>query len=110
MPLLRDTMDSAPAWCELSSFEIVRLPVGARREFPRQSRQERLLVASGACRLRWGGEAMDAEAGSKAALRADDEGFLVSDVREPTTLVRLSGDWGEETGGWGLFSVQEIEA
>jgi mannose-6-phosphate isomerase-like protein (cupin superfamily) len=42
-------------------------------------------------------------------LTGPDDHFAASDVREPTTLVHLCGRWGEETGGWGLFRVEEIE-
>ena len=48
MPLYRDGMAAAPAWCELTSFEVIDLPVGATRDLPRTAPRERLLVAAGA--------------------------------------------------------------
>jgi mannose-6-phosphate isomerase-like protein (cupin superfamily) len=108
MPLFSDSRGTAPAWGELSSFEIVRLAVGDRRRFVRHDRTERLIVTGGACRLEWGTHAIDAGEGTKAELGADEDQFTVFDVREPTTVVHLSGHWGEETGGWGLFAVREV--
>jgi mannose-6-phosphate isomerase-like protein (cupin superfamily) len=102
-------MHGAPAWCELSSFEIVRLPIGGTHRFPRCGPQERLILAAGACTVVWGDQRHDARAGDKIALRPQDGDIAVSAVREPATLVRLCGNWGDETGGWGLFTVQEVE-
>src|SRR5215218_7216920 len=108
MPLFRDGLRSAPAWCELTAFEIVRLPAGARHQFAPSGHKERLLVASGACRLALGGEAVEATAGSKHELPAPGADAAILATREPTTVVRLCGTWGEETGGWGLFRVEEV--
>ena len=108
MPLFRDGMAAAPAWCELTSFEIVELPAGATRDFARTAPHERLLVASGSCRVAHGGEETDAMAGAKLELAGSDDHFAVLEVRQPATLVHLRGTWGDETGGWGLFRVEEI--
>jgi mannose-6-phosphate isomerase-like protein (cupin superfamily) len=109
MPLFHGDMHGAPAWCELSSFEIVRLPIGGTHRFTRCGPQERLIVAAGSCLLAWDEQRLDASRGDKIELRPEDGALTVTDVREPATLVRLCGAWGEETGGWGLFTVQEIE-
>ena len=109
MPLFRDGLGSAPAWCELTSFEVLRLPAGARHDFPRIAPRERLIVASGTCRLACGAEQLDAAAGTRCELRDPEARFAVQATREPTTMVRLCGTWGDETGGWGLFQVAEVE-
>lgn len=109
MPLYRDRMATAPAWCELTAFEIIELPAGARREFARTAPRERLIVASGDCRLAHGGEETDGAEGTKIELAGPDDHFAVTEVRQPTTLVHLRGTWGDETGGWGLFRVEDIE-
>lgn len=108
MPLFRGSMAGASAWCELTDFEIVQLPIGAQRTFPRAAQQERLLIVAGACRVARGGEESDATAGAKYGLAEPGTEFAITAVREPTTLVRLCGTWGPETGGWGLFRVEEI--
>lgn len=108
MPLFRHGLAEAPAWCELRSFAVVELPVGARHDFPRTAPRERLLVVAGACRVAHGAEERDATEGTKCELSALDDHFAVLAVREPTTLVHLCGRWGDETGGWGLFRVREV--
>ena len=109
MPLLRDGMSNAPAWCELQEFAIVSLAAGEGCEFPRSTAKERLLVASGSCRIAFGGEEVEAQAGDKYELPNGDAHFVVT-ATEETTIARLCGTWGEETGGWGLFSVEELDA
>lgn len=108
MPLFRHGLHAQPPWGELTSFEIVHLPAGAHWRCDRRDAKERLIVASGRCRLAWGGQGCDAPVGTKGELGAGDDRFVVRDVSQPTTLVRLSGRWGEETGGWGLFMVETV--
>ncbi len=109
VPLFHDGLHAHPPWGELAAFEIVYLPVGAHQRFERCDVKERLIVASGLCHLTWGDQECDASEGTKGELRVGDEGFTVHAVMQPTTLVRLNGRWGEETGGWGLFTVQTVE-
>ena len=110
MPLLRDGMTTAPAWCELKDFAIVSLAAGEGCEFPRSAAKERLIVASGSCRITFGGEEVAANAGDKYELPDAEAHFAITATEEPTTVVRLCGTWGAETGGWGLFSVEESDA
>lgn len=109
MPVFHGDMRSAPAWCELSSYEIVHLPIGSQHRFMHVGQQERLIVAAGSCRIAWAGGQREASAGTKCELGAGEGSFTVLDVLEPTTVVRLYGHWGEETGGWGLFAVSEVD-
>jgi mannose-6-phosphate isomerase-like protein (cupin superfamily) len=102
-------MSNAPAWCELKEFAVVTLAAGEGCEFPRRAAKERLLVASGACRIVFGDEAVAAQAGDKYELPDADAHFAVTATDE-ATVVRLCGTWGAETGGWGLFSVEEQDA
>ena len=108
MPLFHDGLPTEPPWGELTAFAIVHLPVGGQYRFARRDLKERLIVASGQCRLAWGDQEYHASAGTKGELGAGDDRFVVYAVTQPTTLVRLSGRWGEETGGWGLFTVQTV--
>jgi mannose-6-phosphate isomerase-like protein (cupin superfamily) len=108
MPIFHGSMAAAPAWCELTAFEVLRLPAGARHEFARVAPKERLIVASGSCHLLAGAEDAEAKAGAKHELAGAADHFVVAVAHEPTTVVRLCGSWGEETGGWGLFNVEEV--
>lgn len=108
MPLFHGGMATAPDWCELTSFAIVPLAAGESRDFPRSAVRERLLVASGACRVAYAGGEFDAVAGDKFELPDGAAHFAVAAAGEATTVVHLCGTWGAETGGWGLFSVEEV--
>jgi mannose-6-phosphate isomerase-like protein (cupin superfamily) len=108
MPVFRSN-EAPPGWCELRFFEIVELAPGATHAFARLAPKEKLVVGRGACRVRV--RAAEHEATEKAILDLTDEGerFEIVAIEEPTTLIRMGGDWGEELGGCGLFAVREIE-
>jgi mannose-6-phosphate isomerase-like protein (cupin superfamily) len=109
MPLLRDGMGHAPAWCELTDFAIVPLAPGESRTFARRDKRERLLVIAGSCRVACGGAEHAAAPGDKYEIPDDVADCTVTAGGEPATVITLSGTWGAETGGWGLFSVEEMD-
>lgn len=110
MPLLQNGMAAAPAWCELTDFSIVTLAAGETRTFARRAARERLLIAEGVCRVAFGGAEQAAAAGDKYEIPDDAADYTVTAAGEAVTVVALSGTWGAETGGWGLFSVEEQDA
>lgn len=110
MPLLRDGMGHAPAWCELTDFATVTLAPGESRTFARRAPRERLLVVDGDCRVIIGDARHDASGGDKYEVPDDIRGYTVMAGADPATVVTLSGTWGDETGGWGLFTVVEEDA
>jgi mannose-6-phosphate isomerase-like protein (cupin superfamily) len=90
----------------MTFFEIVTLPCGAQHRFARRAAQEKLIVCQGAGLIASDGTAVAATAGSNLDLPSGAAGFAVSEVSEDLIAVRLCGDWGEETGGSGLFTVE----
>jgi mannose-6-phosphate isomerase-like protein (cupin superfamily) len=108
MPVFRSG-DVPPGWCELRFFEIVELRPGERRSFERAGTKEKLIVGRGACRVAVGGGEHDAREGAKFDLTGADGRFEVASVEEPTTLIRMGGDWGDELGGSGLFGARPAE-
>lgn len=104
MPVFRSG-DATPAWCEMTFFEIVSLPRGARHRFTRRAAKEKLIVCQGQGLVATDGTEIEATAGSNLDLPSGAESFAVREVREDIVVVRLCGDWGDETGGSGLFSV-----
>jgi mannose-6-phosphate isomerase-like protein (cupin superfamily) len=106
MPVFRSG-DVIPAWCELTFFEIVAIPAGSLHRFPRREAKEKLLVGRGRCQIEGAGEERDGEEGSNVDLPPDSGGFTVTAGSEPVTVVRMGGRWGDETGGSGLFAVNE---
>jgi mannose-6-phosphate isomerase-like protein (cupin superfamily) len=106
MPVFRSGKGLAPAWCELEFFEIVALDVGSTHTFERMGEREKVIMAEGECAISLGDAPIEAERGAGYDI-AEGGAFVVSDVRQPTTLVRMCGRWGSEVGGSGLFPAFE---
>jgi mannose-6-phosphate isomerase-like protein (cupin superfamily) len=100
----------APAWCEMTFFEIVTLPRGAHHRFARRAPKEKLIVCQGRALIAIDGSEVDATAGRNLDLPSGAEGFDVREIHEEIVAVRLCGDWGEETGGSGLFTVASSDS
>ena len=109
MPVFKSGAGLAPAWCELTYFEIVELHPGARQAFKWIGPKEKVIVGKGRCRLSVGGQSMDVASGAQLDLRAAADELVVVEVLTDTTLVRMCGHWGEERGGSGLFTVARSE-
>ena len=107
MPVFRSGDGLAPAWCEMTFFEIVEIPAGSQHRFPRREPKEKLIVCRGHGQVSDAGEAHSVGEGSNLDLPPDSDGFTVTAAGDPVTVVRLCGHWGDETGGSGLFAVQE---
>ena len=110
MPVFVSGRGLAPSWCELEYFEIVELPAGATHTFERIGQKEKLIVGQGQCRLTSAGQTMIADEGANLDLSTADGRSEVLEVFSDTKLIRMCGRWGEETGGSGLFTVEESDA
>lgn len=104
MPVIKVDKQTFPAWCELESFEIVILAEGGAHAFDRRREREKLIVARGSCRLVSPSEQALAER-AIVDLDAPSSPYEIRDAAPGTTLVRMAGRWGAETGGAGLFGV-----
>lgn len=109
MPLFRAGPNQAPEWCELEQFDIVELKAGQTHVFPRIGYREKLIIAKGRCRIAYDLKEVQAETGATLDLDSPYGRFEVLVVFEDTTLVRLAGRWGEETGGCGVFTAAEVD-
>ena len=105
MPVFRSGAGLAPDWCEMQFFEIVELPAGATHDFEWIGPKEKLIVAEGECRIAHGDLMAEAMARTNLDLREGERAFRVLEVTEPAMLVRMCGDWGDETGGSGRFTA-----
>ena len=103
MPMFRSE-DQYPDWCELEHFEVVRLNAGDEHSFARRGKVEKLIVGGGRCRLRVGAEEVEAAMGANLDLVGAGS-FEVLEVEEAATLVRFCGCWEAETGGSGIFNM-----
>jgi mannose-6-phosphate isomerase-like protein (cupin superfamily) len=105
MPLIQEHDQDFPAWCELRSFEIVRLAPGETSSISPAAEPKTVLIAGQ-------GEAKTETASLEEGDILDLEGAPTTVVAGAAgaTLIRLSGNWGEETGGLGLFGVHEVDS
>ncbi len=105
MPVFKSGRGLAPAWCEMQYFEIVKLSHGTSHSFERIGKKEKLFVGEGRCRLVVAGQTMTANEGDVFELNTSREEIQVLETFADTTLIHLAGRWGEETGGCGVFTL-----
>ena len=92
-----------PAWCELRAFDIVELRFAESVDQRRRQPKERLLVTLGTVQVRFHG--------GSTVLKENQFLDLTHDVWTAhacsplAQFVRLSGAWGEEVSGCGIFRV-----
>jgi mannose-6-phosphate isomerase-like protein (cupin superfamily) len=108
MPLIKYQAPSLPGWCELKAYEIVDLPKGAGHKFIGCGQKQKLIVGAGSCHLQMGEDRVTAEEGANLDLASAMGAFEVVEVLEETVLIFMCGDWGDETGGSGLFKVEQV--
>ncbi len=106
MPLIQEHDQDFPAWCELRSFEIVRLGPGATSFIisPAAEPKSVLIVGRGHAKT----DTASLEEGDILDLEGASATFVAGVAG--ATLIRLSGHWGHETGGLGLFGVHEADS
>lgn len=109
MPVYKSGRGLAPKWCDLEFFDIVRLAPGQTHAFARVGKKEKLLIGGGRCKVSFEGKSVDAGEGANLDLTQAASQFVVGDVTAPTVLIRMSGRWGEEVGGSGLFGVANTD-
>lgn len=97
---------AARDWCEVEYYDIVNLPTDSTYEFERIGKREKLFVCDGACKVAVGGTNETAETEAVFELDDEDGRFTVEAIREDTTLVRVAGDWADETGKSGIFTIR----
>lgn len=109
MPVFKSGKGLAPAWCEMEVFEIVDLARGAAHTFERAAQKEKLIVGKGRCRVAYSGQVMKADRGTELDVTGQGAPIEFLEALSDTTLIRMCGHWGDETGGSGLFSIAKSE-
>ncbi|MFI5013079.1 MAG: cupin domain-containing protein [Hyphomicrobiales bacterium] len=108
MPVYRSG-EAPPGWCELSAFDILDLPEGEIIEHERRGRKERLLATAGTTQLLLPDGSVVLKEGQFVDLPTA-ESWRLRACSPKAQLVRLSGRWGRDLGGCGIFRVVEQEA
>jgi mannose-6-phosphate isomerase-like protein (cupin superfamily) len=90
-------------------FEIVNLEPGETRTLERKGKKEKLIVGRGRCRIKYRGLVAFYGEGANLDIVVPEGEFELSEARKDTTVIRMCGRWGDETGGSGIFGVKEEE-
>jgi mannose-6-phosphate isomerase-like protein (cupin superfamily) len=111
MPVFKSGKGLAPKWCEMDYFDIVRLSPGQTHKFTRMGPKEKLIVGGGFCEIVADGKVVIVGGEHTNVELISPQGqFEVRRVYGPTVLIRMSGRWGEQVGGSGLFGVANSDA
>jgi mannose-6-phosphate isomerase-like protein (cupin superfamily) len=102
MPIFREA-ETPPTWCELEAFDIVAALPGEAVAQRRRAGKERLVVTTGNLQLRLPGASLVLRDGQFFDIV--DDGWEVRPGARGATFVRLSGHWGDELGGCGVFTA-----
>jgi mannose-6-phosphate isomerase-like protein (cupin superfamily) len=106
MPVFKSGKGLAPKWCEMEYFETVLVPACSTHRFKRIGLREKLIVVQGNGLISVDGRKVPAVAKSGFDLQTTDGSFEVLQTLERLVLIRMCGRWGEPTGGFGIFEVE----
>lgn len=115
MPVFRGGPGRAPAWCEMTHFDVIVLQPDEERYWRIENPREKWIIVQGSCAIRVGerpamtGAAGTAKAGDQTDVAASDGGISLTGGEQGTAAVRMCGRWGDELGGSGIFHVANAE-
>jgi mannose-6-phosphate isomerase-like protein (cupin superfamily) len=101
---------AAPAWCELTGFETFALETGEAVSRTPDTQAERLIGTLGTVQLRYPGSSLLLKPAQFIDIDPQAGAWTVVGQTSPSGFVRLSGHWGRELGGSGLFGVSRTDA
>ena len=108
MPQIVSQNDPMPDWCEISHFNIIDIGKTGLR-FEPSAANERLVSCSGSVNVIFKGGSQVIGNGQFIDIVKDDGPIMVIPVNDSGRVVRLSGKWGTELGGCGLFSALDTD-
>lgn len=97
--------ETPPGWCELRQFTIETPQPGTTVRHERGSPRERLLMTRGRCAVNAGEQMMVIRAGQFFDPPDGLHEWAVSATTADAEFVRLSGTWGTEIAGCGLWTM-----
>jgi len=110
MPVFKNGRGNAPAWCEMTDFEIRTLRANETVILHRFGDKEKLFICEGSCEVERDGKKVLAGVGDILSLDSPESRFHVTASEAPARLARVGGHWGEETGGAGVFTLKQSTA
>jgi len=109
VPIFREG-EAPPSWCELEAFELVALTEGESAERARTARKERLLGCLGTVQVVHPGGSMVLKEGQFLDIDLlPAPRYTLKGLSPEAQVVRLSGHWGSEVAGCGIFRVENID-
>jgi len=108
MPRIVREGDRMPGWCQLRSFSVVPLDGRGARLEP-QGPRDRIVSCGGSVNVRFAQRSQVVGNGQFIDFSPQDGPAEVTPVRDSGLVVRLSGDWGAELGGCGVFAARDAD-
>jgi mannose-6-phosphate isomerase-like protein (cupin superfamily) len=106
VPVFRSDQ-APPAWCTLRSFAIIDLENDATSSYQRAQPRERLLMTLGTIQLAHSGGSVVLKENQFIDLAVD--AWQLKACAPRAQIVRLSGTWGDDVAGCGIFRVTNQE-
>lgn len=94
--------EAPPAWCELRNFEVLNIVDGQIVDQHRSQQKERLLATAGTTQLVLPDASVILKENQFIDI-ASAESWRLRGCSRTAQLVRLSGRWGRDVGGCGIF-------
>lgn len=109
MPRIVRESDALPEWCQLKAFSVTTLNKAGAQIEPAWP-NERLVVAAGSVKVARHGGSQVFGTGQFTDFGQDGDAVTVTPVYDTAVIVRLSGEWGPEMGGCGIFFARDTDA
>ena len=104
MPAIHER-NPMPEWCELRRFSIVRHNPGEIATFIASGDMKRVfIVGRGSVTI----DGLEQEFGEGAIIPGETAEVVMLFGPEGATVIHMTGTWGEDCGGFGLFGVREV--
>jgi mannose-6-phosphate isomerase-like protein (cupin superfamily) len=101
--------DPLPEWCELRRFDVLDLGAGDEAEVRRHTPDERVLVTQGTVQLVLPDATVILKENQFYDM-PDTPAWRFRGCSATAQVVRLSGKWGRDLGGCGIFRVTQQES
>lgn len=103
MPLIHEG-DPIPDWCELRSYAVVRHEAGEVATFKATGDAKRVFIVGR------GSVTIDGDDHAEGAIIDPGTGPIVMHAGpDGATIIQMSGHWGDDYGGLGIFGMRETE-
>ncbi|MDO8549359.1 MAG: hypothetical protein Q7S39_04285 [Ignavibacteria bacterium] len=108
MPLLKCSVDSLPEWSELDFIEILEIEKGEVKSLKQKSPKENFFIGEGLSEIFLDGKNLKVK--KEDYFELNDQGSEIRfNAEEDCTIIHVSGNWSDETGSCGVFTMNNSE-